>query len=391
MSDDELPKMECSGKNDSSKQCSEQKESPKSKNKNMLMQTFNRISKNNGKESLLNSQKTEAFLNNGRDSLLNAKKNFEANAKESLLNTKKKFEEFDAKMQAAVEIARATPSKESPYVESKKSVDLSKQSPDKDASSTVSDSSNKSDNLFMSTLLGATANLEKSVNTAVSKTKQKVDASMVTPVKKASAVKNSSPTTSNSAKNNNDHEHEELLVGYKILHVTLKKESQLKFLHWLRDATFRGPKGSLKTVLEAIYQTSEARFNELEALFRDHEPKILLKDAPSSSMGDSIQDDVEKASQGELVPLPGSSRTSKAPPHLQWGVRFVFIQAQATRMVVSLATSLGRFERNESRKEWLAKLALEFEAIRERLVDCVLLNLVEEAWSDAQSQAESSS
>ncbi len=177
-------------------------------------------------------------------------------------------------------------------------------------------------------------------------------------------------------------EHNELLVGYKILHHTLKKESQLKFLHWLRDATFRGPKGSLKSALTTVYKTSTTRFKELEHLFVDESPIIRLKDAPKSAIGDSIQDDVEKTSTGELVPLPFSSSSPSSVPHLQWGVRFVLIQAQATRMVVALSTSLMKFETNPGRKQWLTQLADEFEGIRETLVECILLNLGEGSWKE---------
>lgn len=175
-------------------------------------------------------------------------------------------------------------------------------------------------------------------------------------------------------------EHDELLIGYKLLHHTLKKESQLKYLHWLRNASFRGPKGSLKSVLTTVYQTSQTRLQELEELFVDQSPEILLKDAPKSAMGDSLQDDVEKSSTGELVPLPFSSSSSSSLPHLEWGVRFGFIQAQATRMVVALSTSLLKFETNEDRKQWLIQLADEFEGIRETLVESTVSNLGEDSW-----------
>ena len=177
-------------------------------------------------------------------------------------------------------------------------------------------------------------------------------------------------------------EHNELLVGYKILHHTLKKESQLKYLHWLRDATFRGPKGSLKSTLTTVYQTSQMRFRELEHLFIDESPTIRLKDAPKSAMGDSIQDEVEKTSAKELVPLPFSSSQIPSLPHLQWGVRFVLIQAQATRMVVGLATSLLKFETNPERKHWLKKLADEYEGMRETIVECILLTVGEDSWKE---------
>jgi hypothetical protein len=201
-------------------------------------------------------------------------------------------------------------------------------------------------------------------------------------------------TVPNNNNKNNVEQHGELLVGYKILHHTLKKESQLKYLHWLRDATFRGPKGSLKTLLTTIYTTSQTRTNELEQNLFGLYPVVALHETPASAMGDSIQDDVEKSSTAELIPLPSlsSSSSSSSPssssktnttPYLEWGVRFVFIQAQATRMVVALATSLKKFEQNAERKQWLTELADEYEAIRESLVDNMLLNLGNGSWTEA--------
>lgn len=197
----------------------------------------------------------------------------------------------------------------------------------------------------------------------------------------------------------NDETMEDLLVGYKILHDTLRKESQLKYLHWLRDATFNGPKGSLKTIMTRIYTTSQKLSGELEDLWEEYQPRILIEQAPVSPMGDSIQADVEKSSTSELVPLPSlplllftastasssaasSSSSDSDLQRLQWGIRFVFIQAQATRMVVALSTSLKKFETNQQRKQWLTELAKEFESIRESLVEYVLRNLDEGAWKD---------
>mmetsp|Transcript_19553 Transcript_19553/g.45572 ORF Transcript_19553/g.45572 Transcript_19553/m.45572 type:complete len:269 (+) Transcript_19553:226-1032(+) len=189
-----------------------------------------------------------------------------------------------------------------------------------------------------------------------------------------------------------DDRHKELLIGYSILHDTLKKESQLRYLHWLQGATFRGPKGSLKTILTKTYRTSQTRRTELTGLFRDQEPVIELRDAPNSAMGDSIQKDVEKSSAGELVTFPSllppsgdrssSSSSSSSNGVVKWGIRFALIQAQATRMVVALSTSLMRFEENEVRKRWLSELAEEFEAIRESIVDSILENLGDQSFED---------
>lgn len=202
----------------------------------------------------------------------------------------------------------------------------------------------------------------------------------------------SSSSASSRKQKHDDHndDHNEMLIGYKILHHTLKKESQLRFLHWLRDATFRGPRGSLKVLMTTIYETSHRRKRELERLLREETPRLRLKDAPFSAMGDSIQNDVEASSTVELVPMPfgsaSSSSSSTAPPSSlvpispspspsgvvsEWGVRFLLIQGQATRMVVALSTSLLKFDPSPERREWLTALADEYEAIREDLVECL--------------------
>lgn len=177
---------------------------------------------------------------------------------------------------------------------------------------------------------------------------------------------------------NDDIMHKELLIGYKILHHTLYKESQLKYLHWLRGVTFRGPKGSLKTIMTDIYETSQKRVHELDRRLFKEQPAIRIREAPVSAIGDSIQNDVEASSTAELVPLRSlftSSKSSSALSLSEWGIRFLLIQAQATRMVVGLSTSLRKLEQNTARKEWLTKLAAEYEAIREDLVECLAFHL----------------
>lgn len=164
----------------------------------------------------------------------------------------------------------------------------------------------------------------------------------------------------------------EMIIGYKILHHTLRKESQLKYLHWLRKATLKGPKGPLKNVMTTIYRTSEARIQEFDELLQYRFPPINIREAPPSKMGDSIQWEVESSSKAELIPLPFRSSSPS-----DWGVRFLLIQAQATRMVVALSTSLKKFETNPDRLEWLTTLETEYELIRERIVELVGNKLVE--------------
>merc|ERR1719491_103446 len=73
-------------------------------------------------------------------------------------------------------------------------------------------------------------------------------------------------------------QHKDLLIGYKILHHTLEKESQLKYLHLLREATFRRSDEELTGIMKTIYGTSKKRTNELEKLWKfPHEPIIQIE------------------------------------------------------------------------------------------------------------------
>ena len=171
------------------------------------------------------------------------------------------------------------------------------------------------------------------------------------------------------------------MYSYKILHHTLKKESQLKYLHLLRQVLiYRGrPLGAIDGIMAVIYDTSRVRAKELEILFDEpYVPRITLRDAPQSAIGDSIQNDVEKSSLHELVlspflfPFVSKTTSSSSSSDLKsenWIVRFIFIQAQATRMVVALSASLIKFETNQVRKNWLTKLSAEYETIRETLIE----------------------
>ena len=171
-------------------------------------------------------------------------------------------------------------------------------------------------------------------------------------------------------------EYKETLIGYQILHHTLEKESQLKYLHWLRYVTFRGPEEELKEIMTTIYNTSKKRTTELERLWKiPYDPIIQIEKTPISLIGDSIQADVEYSSTIEMlsISMPSSSSSSSSSsttksPWKTWDIRFFFLQAQATRMVSGVATSIRKFERNDERRKWLIELAEEYEKIREDLV-----------------------
>ena len=147
-------------------------------------------------------------------------------------------------------------------------------------------------------------------------------------------------------------------------------------MHWLRYVTFRGPEDEVKEIMTTIYNTSKKRMIELERLWKiPYDPIIQIENTPISLIGDSIQADVEYSSTIEMLSISmlsssssSSSTSTTKSPWKTWDIRFFLIQAQATRMVSGVATSIRKFERNDERRKWLIELAEEYEKIREDLV-----------------------
>ena len=135
-------------------------------------------------------------------------------------------------------------------------------------------------------------------------------------------------------------------------------------MHRLRQATFRGPSGVLKDIMTNIYNTSKERKNQLENLWAEpYYPIIGISHAPKSMIGDAIQSDVERSATFEMLSPFLSIKASSS-----WDVRFILLQAQATRMISAVATSIRKFERNGERRKWLEELAMEYENMREDLI-----------------------
>ena len=116
-------------------------------------------------------------------------------------------------------------------------------------------------------------------------------------------------------------EHGDLLTGYKILRYTLRKESQLKYLRRLRQATFRAPCGEVDRLMKLIFETSTKRGQELDRLWQQQDPIIDTSKTPVSVIGDTIQNTAEAKGAAEMV-----AKSDKS-----WSTRFYFLQAQATR------------------------------------------------------------
>lgn len=164
------------------------------------------------------------------------------------------------------------------------------------------------------------------------------------------------------ASTGNDASHGELLIGYKLLRHYISLEGDLKYLKVLRKITFRGPSVDLDRIITRLHQISSYRTVELDSLFQLELPVIHTKDAPTSMIGEYIQNTAEQKGKLEMI-APGLGAA--------WPVRFYLLQAQATRMIAAIATSTSKLETNPERKRWLKAVAKEYELLRETIVEAL--------------------
>ena len=78
-------------------------------------------------------------------------------------------------------------------------------------------------------------------------------------------------------------------------------------MKWIRQATFRKPEGEIERLLTAIHETSSKKRKELEKLW-ELEPTVNIKDAPSSKIGNAVQEIAESQGTKEIA-LPYMERT----------------------------------------------------------------------------------
>ncbi len=151
---------------------------------------------------------------------------------------------------------------------------------------------------------------------------------------------------------------ENRLVGYKLLAQSLSDEASLKWLRFARGITLKGPAKPVANLMERISKVSAKRAEELEKL-RKLPPNVTGK-PPPSPLGDAIQASAKGLGIYEMI---FSNRT--------FNMRFILLQAQATRMIAVIADQTAKIEPNETRKRWLKQLSKEYESIREDIVSAV--------------------
>jgi hypothetical protein len=96
-------------------------------------------------------------------------------------------------------------------------------------------------------------------------------------------------------------------------------------------------------------------------------PDVSVEPYPPDAIGESISSNASKTGLGEMVGRNGS-----------FGVRFIFLQAQATRMVYAIAAAAAEIDPNEERAKWLTALGAEYEGYRDELVVIVEKYIMQE-------------
>lgn len=149
---------------------------------------------------------------------------------------------------------------------------------------------------------------------------------------------------------------EDLLIGYTLLADTLADESRLRTLDIFKTLMFDAPNDAVAKLMKTLSEASEKRGSQLARL-RQQAPRVSGKPAEESAIGDAIGEIAKDIGKMELLSRKGG-----------FDVRFVLVQAQATRMVSAIAKATARFDPNPERKTWLKELASEYEGYRRDLI-----------------------
>ena len=152
--------------------------------------------------------------------------------------------------------------------------------------------------------------------------------------------------------------HLDLLIGHNLLQDTLSGEGGLGMLRVFKKLTFGHVGEDVQNMMKALGEASKQHSKELKEL-RKLEPDVSGK-APPSPIGDAIQAAATEAGKHDMMHPDGT-----------FSVRFLFLQAQATRMVAVMATQTAKIEPNAERKKWLEALAMEYEGYHDDVVSVV--------------------
>lgn len=147
-----------------------------------------------------------------------------------------------------------------------------------------------------------------------------------------------------------------LLTAYELLESTLTEESRLGLLGFLKKITFSRPVPEIEDIMTRLAETSGQRLEELEEVRRL---------SPDVSQEPNWMDPIGEAITSSATTIGLREMTARGSG---FGVRFILLQAQATRMVYAISNAAADLETNRRRKKWLTDLAVEYEGFRDELV-----------------------
>ena len=151
-----------------------------------------------------------------------------------------------------------------------------------------------------------------------------------------------------------------LEIAFGLLDNSLSAEAELKWLVIFKKLTFQGPAEQVEAVMKKIQGASESRAKEFRALRKLAPP--VTGSPPPSPMGDAIEAAAQEAGTEELLFSSGV-----------FNIRFLFLQAQATRMISVVAEQAAKVDPNEKRSQWLREVSNQFENYRDDLVEIAKL------------------
>jgi len=167
--------------------------------------------------------------------------------------------------------------------------------------------------------------------------------------------------------------HQDLLTGYDLLSSVLSDESHLEALVLLKKLTLRGPVEEVGSIAKKLAAASAKRSDELDKL-RVLAPDVTGVPTTRSPVGEAITTIAKQTGTDELLDRG-----------LSFSLRFVLLQAQATRMVSAMADAIAESDPNAKRRAWLGEVADEYEGYREELVGVLALYLRGEGAGQAEA------
>lgn len=154
-------------------------------------------------------------------------------------------------------------------------------------------------------------------------------------------------------------EKQDLLIGYTLLADTLKDESKLWALRWLKKLTIRPTAREIDSIMDKLSSSAHGRKHELQQL-RKLAPDVTGTPEKMSTIGDAITAAAKEVGTGEML-----------DNSLAFNLRFMVLQAQATRMVAAMADAIAKEDRNQERKKWLGEVSVEYEGYRDDILDVI--------------------